>query len=215
MGHRAQQARWTPASLGLGLLLLAAASPGQGKNAGLAGTWKLNVEKSVAADNSRGDSPDPEIKQGYSSGGRPRVGTGMTAPRGGGQPGGGGSGGGGGGIRVTGPLGLYARPLAELVIVQTDSTVTISDPSGTPRTYRTDGRKESESLPGSDSLEITAKWKEGKLITERKLGKYGTIKEVYSLETVNHELIVEVRLTGPSLSKPVEMRRAYDSSPGS
>lgn len=114
-----------------------------------------------------------------------------------------------------GPLGMYVRPLPQLIIVQTDSTITISDPSGTPRTYRTDGRKVFEPMPGSDSLEIVAKLKDGKLTTERKLGSLGTLREVYSIDKDSHELIVDVKLSSPSLVPPLEMRRVYDPAPGS
>jgi hypothetical protein len=204
-------APWLLASLGVGLW--GGAEGAQPNQPNLAGTWKLNAEKTAAE---RPDqSADPSIRQGYSRGGRPRVGTGVTS--GGDMTGGRPSGGTDvGGARANlGPLGLYARPLPELVIVQTDLSITISDPRGTPRTYRTDGRKESEPLPGADVMETVARWKDDKLTTERKLGSFGSVREVYWLDARSHVLIVEVRLSGPQLVAPLEMRRIYDLAPGS
>jgi hypothetical protein len=94
------------------------------------------------------------------------------------------------------------------VIVQSDSTITISDPSGRPRSYYLDGRKELEPLLGADSLEVQARWKGGKLTTERKLGRLGSVREVYFLDSADN-LILEVRLTAPQLTQPLEQRRFY------
>ena len=112
-----------------------------------------------------------------------------------------------------GALGAYARPQQELVIVQTDSTISISDPRGTPRTYRPGGQKAVEPLLGVDSLEVVARWKGGKLTTERKFGQLGSIREVYSIDSDN--LIVEVRVTAPQLAQPLDMQRIYARAPGS
>lgn len=110
---------------------------------------------------------------------------------------------------------MYARALPELTIEQTDSTVSISDVRGTPRVYRTDGKKQTEPLLGADTLEITAKWKDGKLSTERKLGSYGSIRETYRVDTEAHQLIIDVKLTGAQGGSPVEMRRIYVAPGGS
>lgn len=207
MAHRAQHTRWAPAALGLGLLTLAAASPGQGKDPGIAGTWKLNAEK-TQQEAKRMSAPAKFTEAvGMRSRNRSTTsgGSGAAGESGGREP--------GAGTTDLGPLGLYARPLPELVIVQTDSTFTISDPSGPPRTYRVDGKKAIEPLLGADSLEIVAKWKDGKLTTERKLGHFGAIREVYSLDAATKELIVDVKLTAPQLSPPMEMRWFYGPAP--
>lgn len=213
MLHPIRRAGWALATLGIGLLVGAAGPPGQKNKPTLAGTWKLNAEKTAAEQSAQ--PGDPTVREGYRPGGRPRVGTGMTGGGSARPGGGGGESGGGAGRANLGPLGLYARPLPELVVVQTDSSITISDPRGTPRTYRTDGRKEIEPLLGADSLEIVAKWKDGKLTTERKLGSFGSVREVYWIDSDSHALVLEVRLSGPGITPPLAMRRIYDAAPGS
>jgi len=212
MAYRAHHTRWVPAALGLGLFTLTAFSPGQVKDPGLAGTWKLNVEKTGQEAKRMSDPATFSEAVGMRTRNR-------SSPSGGGSGGAGGSGGRGAGGAAPetrpdlGPLGLYARPLPELVIVQTDSTITISDPSGTPRAYRIDGKKAIEPLLGADTLEIVAKWKDGKLTTDRKLGHFGAIHEVYSVDAAMKELIVEVKLTAPQLNRPMEMRWFYGLAP--
>jgi len=201
----------------VGLSLGAAGLAAQSKNPSLAGTWEFDPEKTHEAEAkplsdaaaTKGSESGMHTKSRTASGG---------APRGAGQGGGdspapGGAGGQGGGRGNLGPLGMYARPLPELVILQSDTTVTISDARGTPRTYRTDGHKSIEPLLGADSLEIVARWKDGKLTTERKLGAFGSIRETYRLDPEAHVLIVDVRLTGAQGDAPLEMRRVYAAAP--
>lgn len=207
MRQRSVPARWALPVLALGVLGSAAVQSPQGKAASLSGTWQLDAEKT--AEEQKGEPADPRSKQGYNSGGRPRVGTGATEPRGGGA---GARSGAPGGHANLGALNIYARPQRELIIEQTDSTVSISDPRGTPRVYRLTGKKEIEPMLGVDSLEISAKWKGGKLTTERKFGELGSVRETYSLDSDN--LVVEVRLTAPQLSQPLDMRRIYARVPG-
>ena len=203
MPPRRNTAPWTVIAMGLGLLT-AAALPGQGKPSSLAGTWKFSPEKTRAlAERRISDAPV------FTRDDRPR-GRSPASTATGATP----SGGAGAGSNL-GPLGLYARPLPGLVIEQTDSSVTITDPRGTPRVYRTDGHKEIEPLLGADSLEIVAKWKDGKLTTERRLGSFGIVRQVYSLDARSHVLIVEVKLSGPQLVPPMEMQWIYDPAPGS
>jgi len=214
MPNRSRHARWGFAAVGIGLLTIAAVAPRQGKTSSLGGTWKYSAEKSALADR---EAKDPKLQKARrSGGGRIRSGTSISGSGGDDAPSPPSGGGGGASPRGSmGPLGLYARPLPQLVIVQTDSTVTMTDPSGTPRTYRTNGKKEFEPLIGADTLEITAKWKDGKLTTERKLGSFGTIREVITLDAEAHELMVEVRLSGGQLSQPIDLVRVYDAAPGS
>ena len=209
---RRQPGHWL--ATGLAVAFLTAAGGGQGKNPSLAGTWKFSPEKTSAAAD---EAPDPtDVRKRTRS--SPAGSSGTAAPQrdmgggggGGGQPSAGGFGGG----MSLGPLNLYARPMQELVIEQTDSTVTISDPRGTPRIYHPDGRKEVEALLGGDSLEIVAKWKGGKLTTERKLGKFGSISEAYWLDGKTQSLILDVKLTAPQLSAPIQRHRVYDAATG-
>ena len=203
----------------IGLSLVAAAGlQAQNKNPSLAGTWKFDPAKTKEAEAkpisdagaSRGDEggmrrSNPARSAGSGGGGG---GGGSEGRAGGGEVGGGGMG------RMQGPLGMYARPLPELVIEQTDTTVSISDVRGTPRVYKTDGKKSTEPLLGADTLEVTAKWKDGKLTTERKLGSYGAIRETYHVDLDAHQLIIDVKLTGGQGGAPVEMRRIYVAPSG-
>ena len=183
----------------------------QGSAESLAGTWKFSSTKTREAASKRMSSAPAFTRDDglRNSGANNR----SRSPGAGGGESGGGSGGTGGGARAElGPLALYARPLPELVIVQTDSTFTISDPRGTSRIYFSDGRRQREPLLAADSLEIVAKWKDGKLTTERKLGSFGVIKEVYSLDTTNQLLLVDVKLSAPQLVPPLEEHWIYEKS---
>lgn len=221
-------------ALCLGVLTTIMAQAAQGQAAALAGTWKLNVEKSDrSGDRMRSASSDaPAITEelrdrSRAGGGSGRGGGG--AGRGGGAGGGAGGSGGAEGARPTGgesggarsgggfgmsPLLMYMRALPELVVVQRDSTITISDPSGQPRTYHPDGRKETEPLLNEETLEITAKWKDAKLTIERKLGSLGSIRETYSIDPASKQLIVEVKVSGGQLPRPVDLHRVYDPATG-
>jgi hypothetical protein len=200
--------RWAAAAIALGLMGYTGAASGQAKDV-LAGTWKFNQDKTVEAATPKGDDRvrEPET---MSRGGRPTVGTNVVR----GGAGDAGTGGRAGIGSAPGPLNMYARPQPQLVIVQTDSTITVSDPSGTPRVYYLDGRKLIEPLLGTDTLEVVARWKDGKLTAERKLGRHGTIREIYSMDPKKNELLVEVRITAPSLSPPLTQKRIYDLQPG-
>ena len=211
MPPRRHPARW--AAIAAGIMLLTAASlPGQAKPTSLAGSWKFNLEKTRELAGRRiSDAPVFSRDDGLrNSGANGRT----TRNTGGGTPSSSGGAGSSGGRANLGPLGLYARPLPDLVIVQTDSSVIISDPRGDPRVYRLDGHKQIEALLGADSLEIVAKWKDGKLTTERKLGSFGTVREVYWIDAGSHALIVDVKLSGPELVPPVELHWIYDAAPG-
>ncbi|HLG06695.1 MAG TPA: hypothetical protein VI383_11170 [Gemmatimonadales bacterium] len=197
--------RWAvPTALALLSMSTLSRLPAQEKALSLTGTWKYNPDKTTAE--RRGAAPDPAAREGYATGGRPRVGTGITEPKAGG-------GGGGGGGAVTGPLAVYSRALPELVMVHTDSTITITDPAGQARSYWLDGRKEAVQLPGIEPTETSARWKGGKLTIERKIGTSGTVREVYSMSKDRTELTVEVRLTGSALAQPVDQKRIYDGGP--
>ncbi|MGQ0702296.1 MAG: hypothetical protein ACT4PM_04095 [Gemmatimonadales bacterium] len=176
----------------------------------LNGTWKLNPERTAEeAEVQKGR--DPTTREGYGRTGSVRPGTGRTDPQGGGGSGGGAP---GGGVAPAGlgPVGVYARPLPEVMIAQNDSTVTLNDPSGQPRILWLDGRKETVQMPGTEPMEISARWKGGKLTVERKFTSLGSVREVYSLSKDGKELIVDVRLTAPALTQPMDSKRVYDAS---
>ena len=101
------------------------------------------------------------------------------------------------------------RPISQLRIRQTDSTIAISDASGQFATYPIDGRKFREPQLIGEDIEIVAKWKDNRLTIERKLPSLGTIRESYGLDRATGELVLEVKVTGSRLPRGIEMRRVY------
>jgi len=101
------------------------------------------------------------------------------------------------------------RPIHELRIQQSDSTIAISDASGQFATYPTDGRKFREPQLVGEDIEIVAKWKDQKLTIERKLPSLGTIRESYAVDRATGELVLEMKVTGSRLPRGMEMRRVY------
>jgi hypothetical protein len=163
----------------------------------LSGLWRINPDKSQEADQGfEGDwapngrrEPPPEDSR------RPR-----GTPRGG-QP--------EPGYDPTVMLG-FLRPVLQMLIRQTDSTIAISDASGQLATYPTNGKTVREpQLVGKD-FEITAKWKDGSLLIDRKLPSLGTLKETYWLDPATGELVLHVKVSGPRFPRGIEMRRVYE-----
>jgi len=109
----------------------------------------------------------------------------------------------------------YARPSRQLTISQSDSTVSLTGQDGQTQVLHLDGRKERIELPGIEPVEITSRWKGGKLTIERKFGSIGTVRETYTLGADGKELNVEVRITGAEITQPLDMKRVYDlTAPG-
>lgn len=183
------------AILGLGLGL-PETSVAQQPHPVLSGRWRLNPEKSQEMGEGReGQGSDgrralPPLNAGRThgvpSGGRPD-----PAP----DP--------------TVLLGLL-RPVLQLLIQQTDSTIAISDASGQMATYPTNGRKIKEPQLIGEDAEIVAKWKDAGLTIERKLPSLGTVKETYWLDSATRELVLLVKVSGSRLPRGIEMRRVYE-----
>jgi hypothetical protein len=181
-----------------------------------AGTWRLNAAESdkPAEKLKEATSAAPKVKEGYGST-KDRVGAGRVAgdpDAGGGMKSGGeGRSGGGGGTSLPGlDFGRIMRPAAILTIAQNDTVLTIEDDRGLPQILYLDGRKFEEPTAGAELKQTIAKWKDGKLTVERKLGGSGSIREVYTLDPEKHRLIVDAKLTSPELGKTLEIRRVYD-----
>jgi hypothetical protein len=203
------------AAVGLLVLTAAAAQPASSQTPSFAGTWKLNKEAS--------DDPREKLQEATErgmkmtdgmSGGRGTVRTG--AGRVDGESGGGrepGAGGGGGGGALSGPDFMRVmRPAPQIVVEQNDTAVIVRDDRGLPQVFYLDGRKVEEPMPGAEPKQTTAKLgKDGKLTIERKLGGLGAMKEVYVLDAEKRRLVVEAKLTSPTLGKTVEIKRVYDA----
>jgi hypothetical protein len=206
--------RHTMAAVGLLVLAAATAQPASSQTVSFAGTWKLNTDES---DNARGKLAEatergPTVVAGMREGtGRVRTGAGSIDRETGGGSGGGG---GGGGSALSGPDFMRVmRPAPQIVVEQNDTVVIIRDDRGLPQVFYLDGRKVEEVIPGAEPKQTTAKLgKDGKLTIERKLGGQGALKEVYTLDSEKHRLVVEAKLTSPSLGKTVEIKRVYDAA---
>jgi hypothetical protein len=200
---------------GLGILLLAAvATPAPAQTASFAGTWKLNANES--------DNPalklqallekGPTVVSGMREGrGRPSTGAGRIDRPESGSSGAASASAAGASAMRSGPFARVMKPAAQILVVQTDSTIVISDDASLPTTLYLDGRKVEEPLPGAESMYTTAKLKDGKLTVERKLGGSGSIREVYVLDSAKRRLTVDAKLTSGELQGTLEVRRVYDA----
>lgn len=198
---------------GLGILLMAAATPASAQTVSFAGTWKLNANES--------DNPalklqallekGPTVVSGMREGrGRPSTGAGRLDRPESGSSGAASASAAGAAAMRSGPYARVMRPAAQILVVQTDSTIVISDDASLPQTLYLDGRKVEEPLPGAESMLTTAKWKDGKLTVERKLGGSGSIREIYTLDAAKRRLLVEAKLTSAELQGTLEVKRVYD-----
>lgn len=180
-------------------LLIAGAVSGaaaQRPAASLAGIWRLNPEKS--------QEMNPQAVGSYQGTWMGQRGTIGGAGRSGGIPS-------GRQEPLPDPTVLLSlmRPILELRIQQSDSTIAIGDASGQFATYPLDGRKFREPQLIGEDIEIAARWKDRKLTIERKLPSLGTIRESYALDPATGELVLEVKVTGSRLPRGIEMRRVY------
>jgi hypothetical protein len=203
-----------PTLAGLGMLILAAAAPAPAQTVSFAGTWKLNANES--------DNPalklqallekGPTVVSGMREGrGRPSTGAGRLDRPESGSSGAASASAAGASAMRSGPYARIMRPAAQIVVVQNDSTLVISDDASIPQTLYLDGRKVEEPLPGAESMFTTAKLKDGKLTVERKLGGSGSIREVYVLDSAKRRLTVEAKLTSGELQGTLEVKRVYDA----
>jgi hypothetical protein len=164
--------------------------------ASLAGVWRLNPDKSQEMNPQAVGSYQGVLGQRSTLGGAGRTG---GIPSGGRQE------------PLPDPTVLLSliRPIPQLRIQQSDSTIAIGDASGQFATYPTDGRKFREPQLIGEDIEIVARWKDRKLTIERKLPSLGTIREIYALDPATGELVLEMKVTGSRLPRGIEMRRVY------
>ena len=183
-----------PALLAAGPVAGAAA---QRSPASLTGVWRLNPDRS--------QEMNPKAVGSYQGTWMGQRGTVIGAGRTGAIPSGGRS------EPPPDPTVLLSliRPIHQLRVQQNDSTIAISDASGQFATYRLDGRKYREPQLIGEDVEIVAKWKDHKLMIERKLPSLGTIRESYALDPATGELVLEVKVSGSRIPRGVEMRRVY------
>lgn len=212
--------RQTLAGFGLLIFAASAAPAASAQTVSLAGTWKLNRDAS--------DDPMTKIKQATEKG--PTVVAGMREGRGRIQTGAGGldrptdrsasgadagAAGGGGGAAMagmqSGEFGRVVRPAIQITVEQNDSVLIVRDDRMAPQILYLDGRKIEEPMPGAEPMVVTAKWKDGKLTVEKKLGGSGSLREVYTLDPAKHRMVVDCKLTSTQMGGTVDIRRVYDA----
>jgi hypothetical protein len=170
----------------------------------LAGTWKLNKDKS--------DNPRQKMQE-------------AMASAGGGQSGGGYGQGGGyrqrGGGGQAGPRGNMMDEFTQLTIVQNGSDIKITGVSG--RTLAvlpadTNANSNSGSNSNSDTNSAdqpappppTVHWQDNQLIAEMEGRRGGKTTRTYELSPDGKELYVTTRMENPRFSQPVTFRFVYD-----
>lgn len=179
----------------------------------LAGSWAL--------DRANSDSAHEELRQA------------MAAARQGGPPAGRRAGGGGGSGKAGGRPGRgnrgeervggdpqdiqdrMQRMLAvsdTLSISQTDSILTLISRFGSQQ-FRPDGGRRETYLRDMGEVEIKARWKEGRLVIERKLRDGFKLTQTYERPRDGQRMQLEVKLSGARLPSPVEFRLLYDAAP--
>lgn len=102
------------------------------------------------------------------------------------------------------------RPPAQLIVEMSDSMIVIRDGGEIPQKIYLDGRTVQEPALTGPPVELTAKWKDGKLSVERKIGELDTMRETYSFDKKNNRLIVEAKVTSTTFQRPLELKRVYD-----
>ncbi len=107
--------------------------------------------------------------------------------------------------------GRVMRPSPQIIVLQTDTAIVISDEASLPVILYLDGRKVEEPMPGAETMVTTAKWKDAKPTVERKLGGSGSIREVFTMDAAKKRLIVEAKLTSGQLQGTIQIRRVYDA----
>ena len=203
------------AGIGLSLLAVSIPTPAVAQSASLAGTWKLNKDQSDDANVKLRAllEKGPTVVDGMrSGGGRVRSGAGGLDREESSARNAASASGAGAAVLRSGPYLRVMRPAAQVIVLQTDSTITISDDTSVPQILYLDGRKVEEPLPGAENMTVTAKLKDNKLTVERKLGSAGTIREVYALDPEKKRLVVEAKVTSGDLQGTLEVKRVYDGN---
>jgi hypothetical protein len=183
-----------------------AAAPAADQPPNLAGTWKLNKDKS--------DNPREKMQEAMANSG--------------GMQGGGGGGYGqrrGGGGGEGGPRGNMMDEFTRLTIVQTGSNVKVTGASGRtlavlPADTSSNSGANSNADANSDSNANpngqyappppTVHWQDSQLIAELQGRRGGKTTRTYELSPDGKQLYVTTRMENPRFSQPVTYRFVYD-----
>jgi hypothetical protein len=113
--------------------------------------------------------------------------------------------------RMRDAVDAVGDPAENIVILQDDSTVTISFDAAPPLTVFTDGRKEHRAWRDRDGVKVRARWDDGALRIERELESQVEIVETYRRD--GDVLTITSVVEGPILRR-IELRRVYDRVQG-
>jgi hypothetical protein len=105
-------------------------------------------------------------------------------------------------------LGM-AQPVRAFTLVQTDSTLTVTNDDGFSYTVFLDGRKTVMPLTDSVSVEAKAKWDDGALVIEYKPTGGGQLTEKYYLADSRRYLRLEVAVEVKAMFRPFWRARMY------
>ncbi len=165
-------------------------------NPNLAGQWKLSKDQS--------DDPRQKMQQAMGGNGQ-----------GGGRGAGGGGGHRGGG---QGQRGGMMNDLDQLTVVQTDTSVKVSNASGRViAAYPEDpqGAKPASNGGNADDdvrepAPPVAKWQGSQLVTTMQGRRGGMTTRTYELSSDGKQLIVTTKMQNPRFTQPVTFRLVYD-----
>ncbi|HEY4742453.1 MAG TPA: hypothetical protein VIH76_17785 [Candidatus Acidoferrales bacterium] len=167
----------------------------------LAGQWKLNKDQS--------DDPRQKMQEAMAANGQ--GGRGAGGEGGGGRRGGQGQGGQGG------PGGMM-NDLAQLTIVETDTSAKVTSASGRVlAAYPEDQQASKPSSNGGNPDDDTrayappvAKWQGSQLVATMQGRRGGTTTRTYELSPDGKQLVVTTKMQNPRFSQPVTFRLVYD-----
>jgi hypothetical protein len=162
----------------------------------LAGQWKLNKDQS--------DDPRQKMQQAMGNSGQ-----------------GGGEGGGGrhGGMRSGGQGGMMSD-MSQLSIVQTDTSIKVSNASGRVLAAFPEDQQAAKpsSNPDDDAHQYAppaANWQGSQLVTSMQGRRGGSTNRTYELSPDGKQLIVTTKMQNPRFSQPVSFRLVYDPAKAS
>lgn len=109
-----------------------------------------------------------------------------------------------GGAAMAGQAGIGIR------ITQTDSTVILDYIGGRDLTVYPDGRTIRRETPSGGTFSMEARWKDGKLVIERRMGRGMTMVQSVYLSDDGQQLYVKTTIESSRMGS-VQIRRVYDA----
>ncbi len=97
-------------------------------------------------------------------------------------------------------------------IEQTDSTVTVVTPEGSPVVFYVDGRPVEGKIEGLGEVRTLARWKGEKLEVERRFSGDAKITTTYQLTDEGQQIEVKTKLSG--FVRSFDFRQVYDAVQG-